>query len=364
MPGITKNWIFILIVVIYIVIEPLPSLEDISIKIRKIFPAGIPDRGYFTRESGIKTIFTFVYVNAVEGLDRWLAPRHVYQMSFEQASLSSSADRNTYYIECLRPKYQPIDTPWVAQNTREGIRDETINTLVDLGLIKINAAVPTTSSKPRYVFIEDFMSLFSTTVSDQDIISWQKRYFSSENLAKVEITKLVKSTSEVSITLPNGNVKKMSPGPSSILSQKFIEDFLRLHTNKPAVLWISESGNKVVESDLELMSKIGLPIDQQKLLPDMVVADLGGDSLRLLFIEIVASDGPYSVKRKEQIFSLCQKAGYRDEQITFVSVFTSRSDYALKKRFAALATDSLVWCASEPEVLIWIGKDQEKPFNK
>lgn len=175
------------------------------------------------------------------------------------------------------------------------------------------------------------------------------------------------STETVNITLPNHEVRRLTAGPSSVLTKMVIEEFTRIHLNNPSVIWVSESGKKVVTEDSKLMADIGLPIDVKTLLPDIVIADFrpcksGSEELLLMFIEVVATSGPFTQARKNEILKICKKAGYRNEHVLFISAFRDRNHPELKSRFDSLAVDSLIWCASEPEVLIWIGKEQEKPF--
>jgi hypothetical protein len=121
----------------------------------------------------------------------------------------------------------------------------------------------------------------------------------------------------------------------------------------PRVLWMSESRNKVILQDNELMRSIGLPLDRSKLLPDMVLADVGA-KIRLFFVEIVATDGPFTRERRDQILRLTDAAGFSRSAIHFVSAFEDRDSQPLKKRFSALADNTYVWCMAEPELLIWL----------
>lgn len=327
-----------------------------------IFPEGIPDRNYFVRDLAVRTIYVFLYIDAIQGSEVWLAPKHVLRMSEKQANLVDKIERSSYSQECMKPGYRPIDRTWYNENTRESIRDETINGLIDLGIVVVRPGIPTTSSKGRYQLSGSFAELFTDSSDAGKVEEWQTRYLSESHLAKIKIMKRVSAPEGVIVSLPNGVNRKMEAGPSSILTKSVVEEFTKFHLKKPAVIWISESGNKVIAEDDEMMRSINLPIDQKKLLPDVVLADLGRNDLLLVFIEVVATDGPFTEKRKSDVLMMCLRAGFKDEQVLFVSAFKDRNSRALKSRFSAIALDSLVWCATEPEVLIWIGKNQERPF--
>ena len=91
----------------------------------------------------------------------------------------------------------------------------------------------------------------------------------------------------------------MKPGPSSAISKAVLEVFASSYLGEPAVVFLSESGNKVVERDDELARSIGLAIQADKNLPDMILVDLKPTHPLLVFIEVVATDGPVSERRKE-----------------------------------------------------------------
>jgi hypothetical protein len=67
--------------------------------------------------------------------------------------------------------------------------------------------------------------------------------------------------------------------------------------------------------------------------------------------------------RKENIISIAKKSGYTSRDLVFISAFKERNSAGLKKRLSGIATDTLIWCMAEPDVLIWIGEKQEIPFK-
>jgi len=60
----------------------------------------------------------------------------------------------------------------------------------------------------------------------------------------------------------------MEAGLSSIITKAVVEVFASRFLREPALLWISESGNKVVQRDDQLAQSIGLKIETDRLLPD------------------------------------------------------------------------------------------------
>jgi BsuBI/PstI restriction endonuclease HTH domain len=114
---------------------PLPPLlpwTEIRERLRSIFPEHIDNRGKMVGDAAAKTAFAALYTGAVEGADRWIAPRHVVWMGDTQAGIASDADRDTYL-----KSGRPMVDRWYKDNTREPIRDEVIRK----GFVAVNAMV-------------------------------------------------------------------------------------------------------------------------------------------------------------------------------------------------------------------------------
>jgi BsuBI/PstI restriction endonuclease len=131
----------------------LPDLLDwdgIHKRLAEIFPVGTPHRNYCTRELAASTVFTALYVGAVEGSGIWFGPKHVYRMTDRQAERTDEPSRSRYASKIMGAGFQPSGKRWYSDNTREPIRDETLREgLVAVGAVVEKTDVPTTSSKPR-----------------------------------------------------------------------------------------------------------------------------------------------------------------------------------------------------------------------
>jgi hypothetical protein len=102
------------------------------------------------------------------------------------------------------------------------------------------------------------------------------------------------------------------------------------------------------------MERIGLPIDAKRLLPDLVLANLS-EPMRLVFCEIVSTDGPITEARKEALMAMTDAAGFPRDRVSFLSAFEHRDAAPLKKRLCNIAVGSMIWCMNEPTVTMWIG---------
>jgi hypothetical protein len=337
-------------------------------RLLKIFPEGSPARAYCTREIAASTVFAMLYVGAVEGGDQYLAPKHVYRMSDEQAVLGSDAARLEYALECTKSGFVARGKPWYADTTREPIRDETLRQ----GLIAVGAAferrgLSTTSSKPRYQLAADFAALFDPSLKDDElgaqIKKWQETHLTKGAIARIALVRAgaSKDTSGVLVEFPNGDTRKLSPGASSQIAKQVIESFASRFLEHPAVLWLSESGNKVLVQDDVLSRKIGLQIDPSRNLPDIILADLGGKdaTVLLVFVEVVATDGPISEQRREELLKIARDAGFEAESVAFVTAFLDRDLAVFKRTFGSLAWNSFAWIASEPAHIVALHRGDE-----
>ena len=341
------------------VLPPYVSREVISERLPLIFPEGTPNRTYCVRELAASTVFAALYIGAVEGAGRYLGPVHVYRMTTEQAAKPDSADREGYASAILKKNVQVPGARWYADNTREPIRDETLRDgLVAIGAVTRREDMPTTSGAPRYALRTDFAALFDPTLRgeglEKAIAAFQTTHLSKSALARVSIMMAgaAGGAAGVLVTFPNRETRQLAPGPSSIIAQAVVEVFAPRFLATPAVLWLSESGNKIVVRDDRIANAIGLQIEADKNLPDLILADLGPAEPLIIFVEVVATDGPITARRQEAIYSLTDAAGFRREQVAFLTAYQDRQSAGFKKTVAQLAWGSFAWFVSEPEQIV------------
>ena len=349
-------------------LPPLPDIPEVQARLQAIFPEGSPRRNYCVREMAARTVFVMLYVGAIEGTDTWIGPKHVVRMGVSQAADRTNAARDAYAEAIERPGSTAPADRWFQDNTREPIRDETLRDgLVRAGAVVTRVGLATTSSKPRYALQAAFAGLFDPTmqgsVLEAAIAAWQNQYLSAGSLARVRLRGRAAAAagSKVLVTLPNGETRQMEPGPSSIITKAVIEVFAQRFLGDPAVLWISESGNKVVQRDDVLASELGLNIESDRVLPDTILVDLAPADPLIVFVEAVATDGPMTQARREALLVLLTAAGFKAGQGAFVTAFEDRDTSAFRKAVADLAWGSFAWCLSEPEHIIAFSESRPTP---
>src|SRR5690606_11898551 len=112
-------------------------------------------------------------------------------------------------------------------------------------------------------------------------------------------------------TFPNKAVRSITPGASAIISKAVIEVFATKYLKDPVVLWLSTSSDKVVTNDEKLALSIGLKIQSDKHLPDIILVDLGPDDPLIVFVEVVATDGPITEHRQKAFYELTKEAKFK-----------------------------------------------------
>lgn len=345
-------------------LPPLLPWKEIHTRLPEIFPEGSANREHSIWEIAAKTIFVMLYVGAVEGTGIWLRPDQVTRMTDTQAALTNDSDRVDWVSMSMKSsKGLNIPDRWYAVNTRESIRDDTIRyALLQNGAV-IDRPVATTSSAGRYALQAEFAELLSPELDDATFIAkaaaWREKHLNAGALARIAIVRkgaAAGGTYEL-VTFPNGETRRMATGPSADISKAVIEVFAARFLQKPGVITLSESGNKVVARDDELAKAIGLTIPADKSLPDIVLVDLGPVHPLLVFVEVVHTDGPVNDARKTALLQIAEGAGFAPQHVAFVTAFLDRASATFRKTVSSLAWGSYAWFASEPDsLMVFSGK--------
>ncbi|MCY4535395.1 MAG: BsuBI/PstI family type II restriction endonuclease [Bryobacterales bacterium] len=339
------------------------AVSEIHERLQVIFPEGTPNRNYVVRKMAAKTVFVMLYIGAIQDAERWLRPDQVTRMTNEQAALTDEEDRHGWRGESMRPTGGTIIDRWYAANTREPIRDESLRDgLVRMGAVRERQGLATTSPQPRYALAAEFAALFNPVLSgaplERAIAEWREANLSSGALARVAILRqgAVAQVRRVVVTFPNGETRHMAQGPSSVITKAVVEEFAIRFLEQPGVVWLSESRQQVVSRDDDLAQAIGLTIDPQRNLPDLILVDLGPTEPLVVFVEVVATSGPMNESRKSALMAVATEAGFTEHQVAFVTAFADRSHAAFRRSVSELAWRSFAWFVSEPDHILVLHK--------
>ncbi len=337
----------------------LSSWTEIHSRLPVIFPEGQANREHSIWEIAAKTIFVMLYAGAIENADRWIRPDQVTRMTDDQAAQTDDGARDGWAVASIKPSKADVAGRWYAVNTRESIRDDTIRyALIQNGAVVERPGLPTTSPAGRYALQASFAELLAPGLDEAAFhakaTAWREKHLSVGALARIAIVrKGATGGGEYElVTFPNGETRRMSPGASTDISKAVIEVFATKFLEKPGVIALSESGNKVVARDDELAKAIGLTIPADKSLPDIVLVDLGPAHPLMVFIEVVHTDGPVNDARKTALLQIAEGAGFAPDHVAFVTAYLDRASATFRKTVSSLAWGSYAWFASEPDNLI------------
>ncbi|MEP3778422.1 MAG: BsuBI/PstI family type II restriction endonuclease [Shimia thalassica] len=101
-------------------------------------------------------------------------------------------------------------------------------------------------------------------------------------------------------------------------------------------------------------------VEADKDLSDLILADLGPADPLIVFMEVVATDGPISQRRQDALYARTDAAGFNRSQVAFVTAYQDRSAAGFRKTLSELAWDSFAWFTSEPHNIVQLKDGSEK----
>jgi hypothetical protein len=341
----------------------LPKLQTIQSRLPLIFVEGLDRRDYLIREMTAKVIFVMFYIGAIEGTGRLIRPKQITIMTDKQAALTQDADRLDWAKKSMSKGNSDVPGRWYAENTRESLRDESIrDALIPMGGVSNERPdLAPSSSSPRYALKRPFAALFDEALTGETlelaIKKWQDQNLSQEALTRIMLSHRTTDKGKKDVVLvqcPDGEVRRMAPGESSEITKAVIEVFAKTFLRNPALIFLSESKKKVIEQDNDIAKAIGLKIDASKVLPDVVLADLGSEEQPtiIVFVEVVATDGAVTDTRKEALLKYAREAGFAEKNIAFLTAFRDRTSTGYQKVYRRLAWGTFGWFVSEPNNLM------------
>lgn len=335
-------------------------------RLEMILPQSITGTTHSANDAAAAVAFVMMYVGAIGGHNP-VRPSTVYWMRDSVAEHRTDAERLAYYQASLRSERSvdkvqadwgtPPSDLWYKTNSRESIRDDTIGAWMNDGAATDTGAVVTTSSHARYTLTPGFAALLDPALTGEDldaaIENWQKLNLSVTGKARAAHARAAAiAATAVTVTLPDGSARSLHVGLSSEIIKGVIEKFAGSYLSEPAVIFISQSGEKVNVVDGALLGHLGLPIDQQTLLPDLLLMDLDPERDHVWMIEVVATDGPIDESRRAALMDWATTHSVRPEQCRFLTAFASRTAGAFKKAVPQIARDSYGWFLDEPDALL------------
>lgn len=336
----------------------LPSRAQVAVVLGETFPEGTEQRTYLVRDLAASTVWVFLYIQAIDGVtENRLRPSMVRSMGNSQALRVSLEEREQWRRSTSGNRV--IDPPdrWYGADTREPIRDETINTLIRHGAIREDAELPPQSPRPRYRLAATFAVLFDPELSPAAlraaIAAWQAEHLTAAARARIALVRGFSiEQGQVQVELPNVGVRIFPASPSSHLLKATIEGLLPGSFEKPVVLAVAEGRSRITHEDRQTLTALGLEPDP-RLMPDVLAADLGDRTpLTLITIELVATDGPMNPRRLAQVSQWLISKGHGDTRLVAGTVFSDRNHAAARRLVPETAWGTFIWFAAEPDFIL------------
>jgi len=292
----------------------------------------------------------------------WARPSMCLRMSDAVLAHNSDADRTAWRkavlasqtkVDALMAQWQAQPQHWYADNSRETLRDETFAKWLDHGALRRLPGLATSSSKPRWALAAEFADLFNPTLTglplEQAVESWRSTHMSHGDRIRIATAQQRdKAPHAVHVTMPNGSIRTLEPGPASQILKGVVEQWAPARLADPVVLTISEPGAKILVADGVVLKSLGLTIDQAALLPDAVLVDIGASPVAFWIVEAVHTDGPITDQRRDALLAWAEEQRIPREACHFVTAFASRSSTPARKRLKDLGVGTYAWFLDEP----------------
>ena len=138
----------------------------------------------------------------------------------------------------------------------------------------------------------------------------------------------------------------MTPGASSELIKDIVEGFCARYVPNGLILHANDTGPMRKEDAIGyLKSKLGIVLDEQSKIPDVIVHDSNRNWIFL--IEAVTSSGIIDVKRHKELNDLFKSPGIG---LVFVTAFPDSE--TLSKDISNIDWETEVWIAKSPNHII------------
>jgi adenine-specific DNA-methyltransferase len=265
--------------------------------------------------------------------------------------------RITEMMDWFRDRYGKHYAP----NTRETVRRQTMHQFVQMGLVVENPDRPDrpiNSPKWCYQLHQQALSLLQTYDSEQ----WEE---ARRNYA-ISVTNLLqdrnRNISMIPVNLPGGQAIQLSSGGQNILIKEILESFCPRFTPGGSVFYIGDAGDKFIINETQKLREMGIELDPQGKMPDIIVYYERQDWLVL--IEAVTSHGPVNLKRHNELKQLFR---WSHKGLVFVTAFPSRKE--MTRYLAEISWETEVWVANQPEHMIHFNGERflgpyENPRNR
>lgn len=233
-----------------------------------------------------------------------------------------------------------------APNTRETFRRQSMHQFIQAGVCLYNPDKPNRPvNSPHAVYqVEPTLLAVLKTYGTQQYSNKLRHYLSTRETLVQQYAK-VRDMQMIPLTISGGQKISLSPGDHSELIKAIVEDFGARFAPGGELLYVGDTGDKYGFFDEELLTKLGVSLDNHGKMPDVVI--FLEQKNWLLLIESVTSHGPVDAKRHTELSELFKDC---TAGLVYISAFPNRKVFLKYLEF--IAWESEVWIADAPSHLI------------
>ncbi len=231
-------------------------------------------------------------------------------------------------------------------NTRETVRRQTVHQFRDAGFILENPDQPGRPvNSPKAVYQIEATALELLRAYGKP--SWRTKlaaYLKKKGTLADKYAQ-AREMARLPVTLPQGQVLKLTPGGQNELVKQIMEEFCPRFAPGGHAIYVGDAGQKFAVFDKQALKALGVTVDSHGKMPDVVVHRK--EKNWLLLIEAVTSHGPVDAKRRGELAELfgASKAG-----LVYVTTFLTRK--AMVKYLGDISWETEVWVAESPDHMI------------
>ncbi len=235
----------------------------------------------------------------------------------------------------------------IADSSYDDVRRKDLVYLVEAGLVEKSAADPaadTNDGTRGYAIHKNGLRMLQT----YDSVEWEAALLHFRDQMGVLADRLSKARKfkMVPVTLPNGDIVTLSPGPHNRIQKAVIEQFLSRFANEAIkLLYLGDTEKKILFIDNDKIQELGLSKIDRDMLPDILAYEEERDWL--FMIEAVHSSNPINQLRHMKLRELTDNC---TAGIVYVSAFENMKMFAKFSREISWETE--VWVADNPDHMI------------
>lgn len=233
-----------------------------------------------------------------------------------------------------------------APNTRETFRRQTMHQFIEATLAVANPDQPDrpiNSPKWCYQIEPQALELVQTFGTDQ----WEAQlaHYKTERQGLRLRYARARDMQLLPVTMAEGTAITLTPGKHSELIKAIIEQFGPRYAPGGRVVYVGDTGEKWGYFDSATLQQLGVTVDVQGKMPDVVMYEPANNWL--LLIEAVTSHGPVDGKRHDELARLFHGA---TAGLIYVTAFPTRKEMA--RYLSDISWETEVWVAEAPDHLI------------